>query len=106
MLEAQLSEAIRTAGITDQQMMLDYNRILATVIDPQRFPELTTVVESGVMSKADHPDDEFTSGWSASSTASARWSTACPQTATLTTPPRQPHQPQKPQKRSRSAVGA
>ena len=62
MLEAQLSEAIRTAGITDQQMMLDYNRILATVIDRQRFPELTAVVESGVMSKADHPDEEFTFG--------------------------------------------
>ena len=62
MLEAQLIEAIRTAGITDQQMMLDYNRILATVIDPQRFPELTAVVESGVMSKADHPDQEFTFG--------------------------------------------
>jgi AcrR family transcriptional regulator len=62
MLEAQLSEAIRTAGITDQQMMLDYNRILATVIDPQRFPELTAVVESGVMGKADPPDEEFTFG--------------------------------------------
>jgi hypothetical protein len=62
MLEAQLAEAMRTAGITDQQMMFDYNRILGTVIDPHRFPELTAVVESGVMSKADHPDDEFTFG--------------------------------------------
>jgi len=62
MLEAQLAEAIRTAGITDQQMMLDYSRILAAVIDPHRFPELTAVVESGVMSKADHPDEEFTFG--------------------------------------------
>ena len=62
MLEAQLSEAIRTAGITDQQMMLDYNRILGTVIDRQRFPELTAVVESGVMGKADPPDEEFTFG--------------------------------------------
>jgi AcrR family transcriptional regulator len=62
MIEAQLTEAIRTAGITGQQMMLDYNRILATVIDRDRFPELHAVVESGVMSKADHPDDEFTFG--------------------------------------------
>ncbi|MGH3396090.1 MAG: TetR/AcrR family transcriptional regulator [Streptosporangiaceae bacterium] len=62
MLEAQLGEAIRTAGITDQQMMLDYNRILGTVIDPHRFPELTAVVKSGVMSKADDPDEEFTFG--------------------------------------------
>lgn len=62
MLEAQLAEAIRTAGITDQQMMFDYNRILATVTDPQHFPELTAVVKSGVMSKADHPDEEFSFG--------------------------------------------
>lgn len=61
-MEAQLGEAIRAAGKTDQQMMLDYNRILGLVTDPQRFPELTAVVESGVMSKADHPDDEFEFG--------------------------------------------
>lgn len=61
-MEAQLTEAIRAAGKTDQQMMLDYNRILGLVTDPQRFPELTAVVESGVMSKADDPDEEFEFG--------------------------------------------
>lgn len=62
MMEAQLTEAMRAAGTTDQQMMLDYNRILGLVTDPHRFPELTAVVESGVMSKADHPDQEFEFG--------------------------------------------
>jgi AcrR family transcriptional regulator len=62
MIEAQLTEAIRAAGKTDQQMMLDYNRILGLVTDPQRFPELTAVVKSGVMSKADDPDEEFEFG--------------------------------------------
>lgn len=61
-IEAQLTEAIRAAGKTDQQMMLDYNRILGLVTDPQRFPELTAVVKSGVMSKADDPDEEFEFG--------------------------------------------
>lgn len=61
-LEAQLGEAVRAAGKTDQQMMLDYNRILGLVTDPQRFPELTAVVKSGVMSKADDPDQEFEFG--------------------------------------------
>jgi len=61
-MEAQLTEAMRAAGTTDQQMMLDYNRVLGLVTDPDRFPELTAVVKSGVMSKADHPDREFEFG--------------------------------------------
>jgi AcrR family transcriptional regulator len=62
MMEAQLTEAMRAAGTSDQQMMFDYNRILGLVTDPERFPELTAVVKSGVMSKADHPDREFEFG--------------------------------------------
>ena len=61
-LEAQLTEAMRAAGTNEQQMMLDYNRVLGLVTDPQRFPELSAVVESGVMSKADDPDEEFEFG--------------------------------------------
>lgn len=59
---AQIAEALRATGSTDQQMMLDYGRALSALIDPQRFPELTTVVASGVLSKADDMTEEFTFG--------------------------------------------
>jgi AcrR family transcriptional regulator len=61
-MEAQLMEAIRAAGTTDQQAMLDYNRILSILADPQRFPELSAVVESGVLSRADDMAEEFEFG--------------------------------------------
>jgi AcrR family transcriptional regulator len=61
-LYAQISEALRAKGSTDQQMMLDYGRALSALIDPQRFPELTIVVASGVLSKADEMTEEFTFG--------------------------------------------
>jgi AcrR family transcriptional regulator len=62
LLESQIMNAIREAGTTDQQAMADYNRILSTLVDPQRFPEMTAVVESGVMGKADDMAEEFEFG--------------------------------------------
>jgi hypothetical protein len=62
LLESQVMDAIRAAGTTDQQAMADYNRILGTLVDPQRFPEVTAVVESGVMGKADDMAEEFEFG--------------------------------------------
>jgi AcrR family transcriptional regulator len=60
--EAQIAEAQRAAGTTDQQAMLDYGRILGLLADRQRFPELAAVVATGVLSKADDWDDEFSFG--------------------------------------------
>jgi AcrR family transcriptional regulator len=62
LLEAQVMEAIRAAGTTDQEAMADYNRILGMLVDPQRFPEVAAVVESGVMGKADDMAEEFEFG--------------------------------------------
>jgi AcrR family transcriptional regulator len=62
MMEAQISEAQRAAGLSDQQAMLDYGRILGLLADAQRFPELAAVAASGVLSKADDWDEEFVFG--------------------------------------------
>jgi AcrR family transcriptional regulator len=62
LLEAQLAEALRTAGTTDQQAMLDYGRLLTRLARPERFPELAAVAESGVLSKADDLAEEFDFG--------------------------------------------
>jgi AcrR family transcriptional regulator len=62
MMEAQINEAVRAAKTTDQQAMLDYNQILGMLIAGRHFPELSKVVASGVLSKADPWDEEFVFG--------------------------------------------
>jgi AcrR family transcriptional regulator len=61
-MEAQIAEAWRAAGTTDQQAMMDYSKFLGMLADPQRFPELSAVVASGVLSKADDMAEEFEFG--------------------------------------------
>jgi tetracycline repressor-like protein len=61
-MEAQIAEAWRAAGTTDQQAMMDYSKFLGLLADPQRFPELSAVVASGVLSKADDMTEEFEFG--------------------------------------------
>lgn len=46
------------------QAMAHYARTLTTLVDPDRFPELTSVLSSGVLDQADGPDDEFHFGLS------------------------------------------
>jgi AcrR family transcriptional regulator len=62
MMEAQVAEAVRAARTTDQQAMLDYSQILGALLDGQRFPELSKVIASGVLSQADPWDEEFAFG--------------------------------------------
>jgi AcrR family transcriptional regulator len=61
-LEAQLDSAVRAVGQSAPELMAGYNNFLASVLDPQRFPELVTVAASGVLGKADDPDDELAFG--------------------------------------------
>jgi AcrR family transcriptional regulator len=61
-LEAQLDAAVRMAGLEPSDLMAAYNKLLTTVLDRQRFPEMLAVAESGVMGKADDWDDEFSFG--------------------------------------------
>jgi hypothetical protein len=42
--------------------MASYSGMLRQVIDERRFPELTSVPATGVLDRADGPDDEFDFG--------------------------------------------
>jgi AcrR family transcriptional regulator len=61
-LEAQLDSAVRAVRQSPSDLMAGYNKFLTSVLDPQRFPELATVAASGVLGRADHPNEEFTFG--------------------------------------------
>jgi AcrR family transcriptional regulator len=47
---------------TPDEWMASYARDLAKLTDPQRFPALHAVLATGVMDRADGPDDEFAFG--------------------------------------------
>lgn len=61
-LEADLEVAVRAAGVTPDEWMAAYPRILATLADPARYPALTKFIAAGVFDRADEPDTEFTFG--------------------------------------------
>ncbi len=61
-LEAQLDSAVRAVRQSPSDLMAGYNKFLTGVLDPRRFPELAAVAASGVLGKADDPDDEFAFG--------------------------------------------
>jgi AcrR family transcriptional regulator len=61
-MEAQLDAAVRAVGQSPSDLMAGYNKLLSSVLDQQRFPELVAVAASGVLGKADDWDDEFTFG--------------------------------------------
>jgi len=39
-----------------------YAGLLRRLLDPQRFPEISAILASGVTDRADHSDDEFRFG--------------------------------------------
>jgi AcrR family transcriptional regulator len=61
-LEAQIDAAVRAAGSTAMEAMASYGKLLAALLDPLRFPELSAVSAAGVMDKADPWDVEFSFG--------------------------------------------
>jgi AcrR family transcriptional regulator len=61
-IEAQIDAAVRASGQTDQETMAGYGRLLSVLLDERRFPELTAMLASGVIDKADHWDDGFAFG--------------------------------------------
>jgi AcrR family transcriptional regulator len=61
-MEAQLDAAVHAVGLSPSDLMAGYNKLLSSVLDPQRFPELAAVAASGVLGKADDWDDEFAFG--------------------------------------------
>jgi AcrR family transcriptional regulator len=61
-LNAGLFAAMEAAGTSHQDLMVSYSRQLRILIQRERFPHLSAVLDSGVIDRADGPDDEFTFG--------------------------------------------
>ncbi|MFD5766287.1 TetR/AcrR family transcriptional regulator [Streptomyces sp. NPDC127049] len=62
LMMAELAEAVEAAGAEPQEAMLQYSRTLRRLVDPEAFPEVAKVIDSGVLDHADDPDDEFRFG--------------------------------------------
>lgn len=62
MLMGQMAESARTAGRTLDAMMAEFSGLMRTLVQPDRFPMLRRVIDSGVIDQADGPDAEFTFG--------------------------------------------
>ena len=60
--EAQIAAAFRSTGKTPDEAMSYYANLLRRLATPDRFPAINEVLASGVIDKADGPDDEFLFG--------------------------------------------
>ena len=60
--EATLTADLVAAGLIDDAAMVGYSRTLRSLADPDRFPAINAVLDSGVFDRADDPDDEFAFG--------------------------------------------
>jgi len=61
-LEADLEAAVRAAGVSPDEWMAAYPRMLVKLADPGRYPALAKFIAAGVFDRADEPDDEFIFG--------------------------------------------
>lgn len=61
-LNGEVAAASSASGVTLDEVMSSYSRLLARLIDAERFPALSAVIEAGVLDGADDPDDEFNFG--------------------------------------------
>jgi AcrR family transcriptional regulator len=60
--EADIEAAIRASGLSPDEWMASYPRLLRRLTDPRRFPALAAFIDAGVFDAADDPDDEFVFG--------------------------------------------
>ena len=60
--EATLAVELTAAGSMNDEAMLGYSRLLATLTDPERFPAIHALLGAGVFDRADPPEKEFTFG--------------------------------------------
>jgi AcrR family transcriptional regulator len=60
--EADIMAAVLASGLSPDEWMAGYPRMLSQLTDPRRFPALTAFIEAGVFDQADEPDDEFAFG--------------------------------------------
>ncbi|MGK5498646.1 TetR/AcrR family transcriptional regulator [Streptomyces sp. URMC 125] len=61
-LAADLASAARAADSTVEEAMASYSRLLASLVDPRRFPEVGEVLKTGAMSDGGPEDAEFAFG--------------------------------------------
>ncbi len=60
--EADVLAAVLASGLSPDEWMASYPRMLAQLTDARRFPALTAFIEAGVSDQADEPDTEFIFG--------------------------------------------
>lgn len=58
-LTSDLDAAARASGADGGATMAAYSKLLATLTDPERFPEITTLLNSGALYEPEGPDDDF-----------------------------------------------
>ncbi|GGY78221.1 TetR/AcrR family transcriptional regulator [Streptomyces omiyaensis] len=58
----ELAEAVEASGAAPQEAMLQYSRTLRRLVDPAVFPQVAKVIDSGILDRADDPDDDFRFG--------------------------------------------
>jgi AcrR family transcriptional regulator len=61
-MEQQIGASYRAAAISSDEAMAGYATLLRELVDPQRFPEVSAILATGVLDRADDPDDEFRFG--------------------------------------------
>ncbi len=61
-LMADLAAANERTGATPEEVLGRYGRTVAKLVDPQRYPAVTRVLESGIFEQPDDPDFEFVFG--------------------------------------------
>jgi AcrR family transcriptional regulator len=54
-----IARAIASSGLSPDDWMVSYARMLARLTDPVRYPAITRFIASGVFDVHDGPDDEF-----------------------------------------------
>ncbi|MGW6651342.1 TetR family transcriptional regulator [Streptomyces sp. CB02130] len=61
-LMADLAAAVVARGVSPDEVAASYERTLRRLVDPDRHPGISRLLESGAMSEPDDPDYEFTFG--------------------------------------------
>ncbi|GHJ97366.1 TetR family transcriptional regulator [Streptomyces sp. NE5-10] len=62
LMAVELAEAMAGSEGAPQEVMRQYSGTLRRLVDPAVYPQVARVIESGVLDRADDPDDEFRFG--------------------------------------------
>ncbi|MFB7281342.1 TetR/AcrR family transcriptional regulator, partial [Streptomyces hydrogenans] len=62
LMAVELSEAMAGSEDAPEEAMRQYSGTLRRLVDPAVYPQVARVIESGVLDRADDPDDEFRFG--------------------------------------------